>query len=291
MLEKIKGFMQLNTGAAAAFAIGKAVLALSKDEALDQVTASVNCPGAAHIEVKYGTETGVYGDPVRVENSSYSWVTEDEALFVVARGIACDGTAGAWSDEATITLNVNDFLTFTLPGQTGASVIDTVAGTIAVTVPHGTNVEAMIPTFTVSAGASVECGAAPLVSGVTELDLSDPVLCAVQGQNDGPIQEYTITVTVAAATNHITAFSLAEQTGAAVISTEAHTVAIEVANGTNPAALVATFTLSAGASASVGETPQVSGVTANDFTLPVVYTVVGADAAEQAWTVTVTIAV
>ena len=156
--------------------------------------------------------------------------------------------------------------------------------------PHGTDVSALIPTFTVSAGATVECGAAPLVSGVTELDMTDPVLCAVQGQNDGPIQEYTITVTVAAATNHITAFSLAAQTGAATISTEAHTVVIEVAFATNPAALVATFTLSDGASASVGETPQVSGVTANDFTNPVVYTVVGADAAEQAWTVTVTVA-
>lgn len=290
MAEKITGFQQLNTGAAAAFAIGKAVLALSKDEATDQITAAVTCPGAAHFEVKFGTETGVYGDPVRVEDSRYQWITEDEALFVVARGIACDGSAGAWSDEATITLNVNNFLTFSFPGQVGDAVIDVAAGTIAVEVPHGTDVTALIPTFTVSAGASVECGAAPLVSGETELDMTDPVLCAVQGQNDGPIQEYTITVTEAAATNHIAAFSLAEQTGAAVIDAAAHTVAIEVANGTNPAALVATFTLSDGASASVGETPQVSGVTANDFTNPVVYTVVGADAAEQEWTVTVSVA-
>ena len=68
------------------------------------------------------------------------------------------------------------------------------------------------------------------------------------------------------------------------------TVDIDVPFGTDVTALIATFGLSAGASADVGGTPQVSGTTPNDFTLPVVYTVTAADdTTTQDWTVTVTI--
>jgi hypothetical protein len=84
-------------------------------------------------------------------------------------------------------------------------------------------------------------------------------------------------------------FSMAEQTGAATINASNHTIAIEVAEGTNVTALVATFRLSALATAAVGSTPQVSGTTANDFTLPVVYAVTAGDGTTaQNWTVTVT---
>lgn len=85
-------------------------------------------------------------------------------------------------------------------------------------------------------------------------------------------------------------FSMAEQDSAASIDYSAHTIAIDVANGTNPAALVATFELSDGASAAVGATPQVSGTTANDFSSPVEYVVTAEDGVTtQTWTVTVTV--
>lgn len=86
-------------------------------------------------------------------------------------------------------------------------------------------------------------------------------------------------------------FSMAEQTGAATISTVAHTVAIEVANGTTVTALVATFTANPGAVVDVSDVAQVSGTTANNFTSPVVYTITAIDGStEQDWTVTVTVA-
>ncbi len=52
--------------------------------------------------------------------------------------------------------------------------------------------------------------------------------------------------------------------------------------------MVATFTISAGASAQVGSTAQVSGTTRNDFTLPVTYSITAADGTQQNWVVTVT---
>lgn len=85
-------------------------------------------------------------------------------------------------------------------------------------------------------------------------------------------------------------FTLVAQTGEATIDNDEKTIDIEVANGTTVTALVATFTLSTGASAVVGETAQVSGTTANNFTSAVDYVVTGAAGKEVTWTVTVTVA-
>lgn len=86
----------------------------------------------------------------------------------------------------------------------------------------------------------------------------------------------------------ITAFSFAEQTGAATIG--AGTVAIEVAFGTDVTDLVSTFALTTGATAKVGTTAQVSATTPNDFTNPVTYTVTATDGTDRDWVVTVTVA-
>jgi hypothetical protein len=86
-------------------------------------------------------------------------------------------------------------------------------------------------------------------------------------------------------------YSMSEQTGPATIDTGAHTVAIEVENGTNVTALVASFIGSGLSVVDVSDDVQVSGTTANDFTSPVVYTITAADGStEQDWTITVTVA-
>ncbi len=86
----------------------------------------------------------------------------------------------------------------------------------------------------------------------------------------------------------ITAFSFAAQTGIATIDSANHTVDMEVVYGTDVSALVADFTLSAGATARVGTVSQQNGVTANDFSSAVIYTVTAQDGiTTQNWTVTV----
>lgn len=65
-------------------------------------------------------------------------------------------------------------------------------------------------------------------------------------------------------------------------------VAVAVPFGTDPSSLVATFGIT-GESVNVSGVPQVSDVTANDFSLPVVYTVEASDFNTQDYTVTVTI--
>jgi cellobiose-specific phosphotransferase system component IIB len=61
---------------------------------------------------------------------------------------------------------------------------------------------------------------------------------------------------------------------AGVIDHNAGTIAVGVPNGTVVTALVARFTLSDFSLAYVGETPQVSGVTTNNYTSPVTFTIV-----------------
>lgn len=66
-------------------------------------------------------------------------------------------------------------------------------------------------------------------------------------------------------------------------------IAITVPSGTNVTNLVATFTNSLSSSVKVGTTTQVSGVTANNFTNPVTYTVTAQDGTTASYTVTVTV--
>jgi hypothetical protein len=99
-----------------------------------------------------------------------------------------------------------------------------------------------------------------------------------------------VTRTYSLAATDFTTFTFADA-GLATINGLDHTIGIEVDAGTEVTALVATFTLSPGATVKVGETSQVSGTTANDFTSPVTYTVTAQDGTTtQAWTVTVTVA-
>ena len=90
----------------------------------------------------------------------------------------------------------------------------------------------------------------------------------------------------------ILTYSFTEETGDAVIDSENGTIDIEVANGTVVTALVATFTTSSSiTSITVGNAAQVSATTDNDFTNPVVYTVIAENGiTTKDWTVTVTVA-
>ena len=206
---------------------------------------------------------------------------------------AGDGTEQSWTVTVTIAKNTeNDILTFMVPDQKGSATINDVNHTVAVTVYYDTDVTGLVATFTLSPQATATVGTTQQESGTTTNNFTNPVNYTVKA-GDGNEQVWTVTVTVADASTEtdITAYSMSEQSKAATINATNHTVAITVANGTDVTALVATFTLSDFATAKVSETPQVSGITANDFTNPVTYTVTGEDGTTtQDWVVTVTVA-
>ncbi len=171
-----------------------------------------------------------------------------------------------------------DITAFSFPEQTGAATIDATAHTVEIEVAYGTDLTDLIPTIEVSEGATID----PL-SGVAQ-DFSSDVTYTVTAEDGLTIQAWIVTVTEAPSTEtDITAFSFAEQTGAATIDATAHTVEIEVVNGTDLTDLIPTIEVSEGATID-----PLSGV-AQDFSSDVTYTVTAEDGeTTQVWTVTVT---
>jgi hypothetical protein len=87
----------------------------------------------------------------------------------------------------------------------------------------------------------------------------------------------------------LTSFGFVSPAVTGTIDEGSHAVAVEVPFGTAVTGLVATFAVT-GTQVQVGGAEQTSGVTPNDFTTPVTYTVVAADGSSQDYVVTVTIA-
>jgi hypothetical protein len=173
---------------------------------------------------------------------------------------------------------------FAIPAATG-----TITGTnIAVTVPYGTALTALVATFTASDGASVKVGSTAQVSGTTANNFTSAVSYVVTAADGTTSKTYTVTVTVAPGTAcDITAFGFVSPSVTGTIS--GTNIAVSVPSGTSVTALVATFTIT-GASVKVGTTTQVSGTTANNFTSPVSYVVTSGDGSTtKTYTVTVTV--
>src|SRR5664280_282449 len=196
---------------------------------------------------------------------------------------AADATTQDYTVVVTVALSsAKAITTFSLAGVVGT--INETAKTIAVTMPLGTDVTALVATFTTT-GASVKVGSTVQISGTTAHNFTDPVIYTVTAA-DATTQDYMVFVTVAlSSAKAITAFSLAGVVG--TINETGKTMAVTMPFGTNVTALVATFTTT-GASVKVGSTVQISGTTANNFTSPIIYTVTATNATTQDYTVTVT---
>lgn len=185
---------------------------------------------------------------------------------------------------------MNSF-TIDADGETWTGVIDSVAGTIDVAIPYGEAVTALVPDFVASDFAKVYVVDEEQTSGVSDQNFTNPVDYVVLAEAGGVnIYEVTISTNGGSAENDILTFTIPAQVGQSVIDDVAHTVALDVPFGTNPAALVATFTVSPKVyQTKVAAVVQSSGITANDFTNPVQYDVRAQDGTVEAWTVTVSI--
>ncbi|AUR51782.1 hypothetical protein [Aquella oligotrophica] len=192
---------------------------------------------------------------------------------------AANGTIQNYTVTVVIAPNTSkDIVAYSLNGNTGV-----ITGTnIAVTVPFGTDVTALIATFSTS-GESISIGSTIQTSTLTPNDFTNPVTYTVHAA-DGSTKDYIVTVTVASnSAKNIETFSL---NGYAGVITGTN-IAVTVPFGTDVTALIATFSTS-GESVSIGSTIQTSTVTPNDFTNPVTYTVHAADRSTKNYIVTVT---
>jgi putative ubiquitin-RnfH superfamily antitoxin RatB of RatAB toxin-antitoxin module len=260
------------------------------------------------IEVEYGTDltslvaeftlsegaTSKVGDVVQESGVTANDFTSPVTYTVTAE----DGTTiQDWIVTVTVAPNTEtDILTYSfgIPPQTGAASIDEVNHTVDVEVESGTDLTALVATFTLSEGAKAEVGDVAQTSGTTSNDFTNPVTYTITAEDGTTKQDWIVTVTEAAVLSNETdiltfSFGIPPQTGAASIDEVNHTIDIEVEAGTDLTNLVSTFTLSDGATAEVGGVAQTSGTTSNNFSSPVTYIITAGDGTtEQDWIVTVT---
>ena len=167
--------------------------------------------------------------------------------------------------------------------------IDNVNYAVNLLVPSGTDVTKLVPTISVSDGATISPS-----SGTAE-DFTNPVTYTVTAQ-DGSTQNYTVTVTTSASNqlsnpaatqnssksiNSFVFSGLSPEVDGTVDNTN-YAVNLNVSSGTDVTNLTPTITVSDNATISPN-----SGV-AQDFTNPVTYTVTAQDGSIQDYTVTVT---
>jgi len=204
------------------------------------------------------------------------------------------GNTKTWNVEVRVRDNYPNFTAFTLPAVPGAgtAVITNTSqttGTVTITVPYGTNVAALVPTFSQTDGTAwIE--STQQVSGSTPVDFTNPVTYDLVAGDTYTTKVWTVTVIVSSNTAaEITAFSVPGQTGTATVNGGAQWVNITVPYGTVVSNLAATFTLSDHATAMIGTTPQTTGVTHNNFGIPLIYNVTAQDGIHyKNWIVTVT---
>jgi hypothetical protein len=207
-------------------------------------------------------------------------------LAMVAFFAGCLGGIGDTANSSPSSAKA--ITAYSLSGNTG--VINETAKSIAVTVPYGTSLIALVTTYT-STGSIVTVGTTIQTSGTTPNDFTSPVIYIVTAA-DGTMATYNVTVTVASASaKGISAFSIGGSSGVISGSTSPYAISVTVPKGTILTALIASFTTT-GTSVTVSGVTQHSGAAPiNDFststTTPVAYTVHAADASTTVYNVSV----
>ncbi len=154
---------------------------------------------------------------------------------------------------------------------------------IKLEVPYGTNVKALIAEFVANSNG-IEVNGVNQQSGITVNDFTNPVIYNLSA-DDGTKHNYTVTVTKAPGTEKkIVSYSINGVPG--IIDDNAGTISVVLPPRSDVTALKAVFTV-IGKSITVTDTEQFTGVTQNDFSNPVVYTVNAYDDTSRMYTVTV----
>ena len=274
---------------------------ISKSSAKDFLTYSIN--GKAGV-IGSTTISVVLPAGTSLTNLTPTYTTSDKATVtsganstnftspVVYTITAEDGTTKNYTVTVTTDSgnqnNAADLLTF---GFTNPNVTGVISGTnITVSVPYGTNIKSLVASFTASSGAIVKVTNIVQISGGSVVDYTAPVTVVVSSEDGKTIKSYIVTVTITpllSSAKELLTFGFASPS--AIGSISGNTVGLTVPFGTNVSALIANFTSSPNSIVRVGSIIQVSGISPNNFTSSVLYTVVAQDGSTKDYTVVVSI--
>ncbi|MFO7670824.1 MAG: T9SS type A sorting domain-containing protein [Bacteroidales bacterium] len=189
-----------------------------------------------------------------------------------------------------------DILTYSLgkPPQSGTASINRDNHLVDLEVVYGTDLTELAATFTLSEGATATVNGVTQQSGYTTNDFTNPVTYTITAEDGVTMQDWLVTVSIAEVKPPEIlsyGFGTPPQMNAAIINPGRHTVDLKVEHGTDVTGLVASFVLSDGATSTVSGIVQESGKTANDFSVPVTYSITAIDGETiQDWVVTVDVA-
>ncbi|MEP4852603.1 MAG: hypothetical protein ABJW34_03980, partial [Flavobacteriaceae bacterium] len=201
-----------------------------------------------------------------------------------------DGTNGGPGYNPELSPNIvrydnvirTDIASFEIEGQSTFSV-DAENHTVEIGMPYGTDLNELIPlTITISPGATIKAA-----NGVAAQNFNEPVVYTVTALDGTTTQDWEVTVnTIENHETDITGFTLGDQlSGESVsISTEDHTVSVQVNYVADLSGLVPTITLSDNATISPDSGEAVDFVSG----VPFEYTVTAEDNTTQIWKVTIT---
>lgn len=124
-------------------------------------------------------------------------INEDTNVLEVSGNVFSTRSTEVSVPEA---LDEAEILTYGIDLQEGDTVIDSTAGTIALTMPNGTDVSALVADFTTSDHiVSIQIGSTDQVSGTTANDFTNPVTYTVTAEDGTTTKDFVVTVTVAEA--------------------------------------------------------------------------------------------
>jgi Ice-binding-like len=266
------------------------------NEAASPKSIGVNLPFGTDVSALIATftTTGRTVTAVGTTQSSGALPTNDFTSPVLYTVTAADGSKADYTVKVTISPNPAKAITaYSFVGFTGFSgTINEAASpkSISVNLPFGTDVSALIATFSTT-GTTVKIGDAEQTSNATANNFLTPVIYRVIAA-DGSTAQYTVTVTIAPnPAKAITAYSFVGFTGFSGTINEAaspRSIGVNLPFGTDVTTLIARFTTT-GTVVRIGSAVQTSTATLNSFTTPVIYTVSAADGSTASYTVTVTI--
>jgi hypothetical protein len=120
---------------------------------------------------------------------------------LVAKAVALDYHLKSYADRAAeteVNTKLANFLTFSTQVAEEEVVIDTVAKTVAITVPFGTTVTALQCIFTTNTLTSIKIGATAQVSGTTANNFTSAKTYRLMAADGVTFKDFVVTVTVAA---------------------------------------------------------------------------------------------
>ncbi len=197
------------------------------------------------------------------------------------------------SDDSVNKLNDGtEILSFKLKDiATTSSNIDKTNKVIELGVAFGTDLTSLIAEFTLSEGSTAEVNGILQTSGETLNDFTNIVSYVVTAEDGKTITNWDVIIIPdeGSTETEIIAFDFANIPFSDVsINTESKSIVVKLPFNTGISDLIATFSISHGATIFINNIEQESGVTANDYSGPVTFTVVAENPEFKSdWTISV----